>query len=84
MKTTPLNHVKVCKCGHELTVSTDVIEEKRPEKDDITICIRCCHLYAFNEDLSLREITIDEVNEKDRPRVNKYIKAIAAAKLEIN
>lgn len=54
-------------CGHTLDrhESTDAVDKRAPEKDDISICIKCASWNMFNEDLSLRVMTEEDINNID-------------------
>lgn len=48
-----------------------------PSSGDISICLRCGHIAAFDDDLSLRELTAEEAHEVAG---DKDILAIQAAR----
>jgi len=48
---------KCLECGHELDAMSGIGNDVKPVAGDITICIMCGHIMAFNADLSLRELT---------------------------
>lgn len=48
-------------CGYLLDRTTDAFGESSPHKDDISMCIACGKLAMFNEDLTLRKPTLDEL-----------------------
>ncbi len=48
-------------CGKLLDASTGV-DHNKPRADMITICLYCGHLMAFTDDLSMRELTGEEMN----------------------
>lgn len=54
-------------CGHTLDrhESTDAVDQRGPEKDDISICIKCASWNMFNKDLSLRVMTEEDINNVD-------------------
>lgn len=59
--------VKPCKClncGEMLDAASAVLEygfDASPDSTDFTVCIGCGHVMGFAEDLSLREVTIEEI-----------------------
>ena len=48
-------------CSHLLDAATAVIGGRRPQPSDVTICISCGHIMAFDYDLSLRRLTDEEM-----------------------
>jgi hypothetical protein len=50
-------------CGKVFDVATDVTSDEGPSPGDISICLHCGHLMAFNDDLTVRELTSDEMHE---------------------
>ena len=51
-------------CGEVLDAVSDLsLEVNRVRSGDITVCLYCGHIAAFAEDLSLRELTPEEVHE---------------------
>lgn len=49
-------------CGYMMDAASCVSRENdgRPEPGDITVCIRCGHIMAFADDLTLRDLTDEE------------------------
>ena len=39
------------------------IGQRQPKEGDITICIECGHLMAFNSNLTVRDLTDEEMHE---------------------
>ena len=55
---------KCLSCGEVLDVVSDLsLEVNQVRPGDITVCLYCGHVGAFAEDLSLRELTPEEVHE---------------------
>lgn len=50
-------------CGTCVSAAASVDADVAPSPDDVTICIKCGHLMAFANDLSLRELTDSELHE---------------------
>lgn len=50
-------------CGKSLDAATGVATETSPSSGDLSICFYCHHVMAYAEDLTLRELTEDEVVE---------------------
>lgn len=48
-------------CKKELDRASGVGNSDKPEPDDITICLTCGHIMAFDDDLSLRDLTEVEI-----------------------
>lgn len=62
--TTRTPEVNCLGCGQKVDAATSTEEgEVRPDPGDVTICLRCGHLMAFAEDLTLRELTDAEMHE---------------------
>lgn len=56
--------VSVCKsCGAENGAASGLAEDERPGPGDISICFYCGHVMAFADDLSLRDLTSEEMIE---------------------
>ncbi len=58
---------KCPQCGYTLDAHdcTDPVESRAPKKDDISICIKCASYNMFNEDLTLRVMTEEDINNID-------------------
>lgn len=68
MSTTHRTEKSKCpQCGYTLDAhdSMDPVDQRSPEKDDISICIKCASWNMFNEDLSLRTMTEEDINHID-------------------
>jgi hypothetical protein len=50
-------------CGEPLEGATCVGHDSAPAVGDVTICIYCGHLMAFDTDLKLRELSDEQVRE---------------------
>jgi Zn ribbon nucleic-acid-binding protein len=50
-------------CGHRFDGATCVGADGIPKPGDYTICIKCGHLMAFADDLTLRELTSNEMHD---------------------
>jgi hypothetical protein len=61
------NRVPPCcclNCGFELDAAFDTsLVERSPRPGDATICIICGHLMVFGNDLTLRELTDEEIKK---------------------
>lgn len=51
-------------CGVELDMAASVGEDDTPSPspDDFTVCIRCGHLMAYDQNLCLRNLTDEEIH----------------------
>jgi hypothetical protein len=58
---TPLNHC--LGCGHKLSAASGVTHDAVPTVDDVTICHYCGHLMGFNPDLTVKELTPQQMFE---------------------
>jgi hypothetical protein len=53
--------VTICvECGEPNDMASDPFSENLPKLNDVSFCAECGHISLFNEDLTLREPTIDE------------------------
>jgi Zn ribbon nucleic-acid-binding protein len=50
-------------CGYVSDRAADVFTHHKPSADDITICIACGYLMAFDKKLRMRELTMAEFKE---------------------
>jgi RNase P subunit RPR2 len=50
-------------CHKQLDAASSVDDNLRPEPGEITICLYCGHIMAFDDDLSFRELTSKEMIE---------------------
>jgi hypothetical protein len=57
----PKDYCLGCKCL--LEVATDIVGDEAPESGDITICLYCGHIMAFDEQLKVRELTSQEMHK---------------------
>ncbi len=48
-------------CGHQLDGACDPIGDARPKPDDISVCIECASVLAYNADLTLRIASDDDL-----------------------
>lgn len=50
-------------CGERLDHAMDTDGDDKPMPGDATICIHCGHIMAFADDLTLRQLTNDEMQQ---------------------
>ena len=51
-------------CSKPINMATGISEKDlTPDPGDVTICFHCGYIMAFNEDLTLRELTAEEKEE---------------------
>ena len=50
-------------CGTLLDSASDMESDAVPEPNDVSVCLRCGVPLVFNQDMSLRRMTTDEVDE---------------------
>lgn len=63
MRTTRLaSDVKCPNCGHQLDGATCVFEDVAPKPGDLSVCVRCKHWLRFNDDLTLRPMSQDDID----------------------
>ena len=63
MNTHRMSSVNSPSCGTRLDAATNVTSTQRPDPGDLTVCLRCGHLLAFDEQLKLRELNDAEIRE---------------------
>lgn len=56
---TPKNKCLDCECPFD--AASNAYGKSQPKTNDITMCIECGHLMAFNEDLTVRALTDAEI-----------------------
>lgn len=60
----PMPECKCLDCGHKFDWSAAVTEDGKsinPDPGDISICINCGHIMAFKDDLTVRQLTDEEM-----------------------
>lgn len=74
---TPKNNCPVCK--HHIDAATCIEDDHTPEQDDVSLCLYCSSVNAFNSDLTLRAMTDSEIGDlphEIRQEIQKARKAI--------
>jgi hypothetical protein len=68
-------------CGRKIDGATYVGEEDQaPDPGDVTVCIYCGHIQAFDDDLKLRELTpVEQLDIAGDPRILAIQRARAIA-----
>jgi hypothetical protein len=68
-------------CGKKLDAATDPTDEtNRPKPGDISVCVYCGSLFAFDFDMRLRAVTPEEEMEiMDNPELRTLILKIKMA-----
>ena len=61
MKTNRLDSDKCLGCGKLINAATDVVASREPEPGDITICLDCGHIMAFDVNLKVRPLSDEEI-----------------------
>ncbi len=62
MKKTFTKAKNVCQnCLYPLDAASDLYGEKTASPGNVTVCVSCGAIYIFNEDMSLREPTVEEM-----------------------
>lgn len=75
--TTRLNEDRCLCCGKPVDAATAASGEGvRPNEDDLSVCIYCGHVMAFDKDLRLRELTASELAAASKDK--RLLNAIAA------
>lgn len=62
-ETTRVPTSKCLHCGVENDAATSVGEDAGPEPGNITVCIECGHIMAYDTEMKLRELTTSEILE---------------------
>lgn len=73
----PINNCPVCK--HYIDAATCVEYDYTPQQDDISLCLYCSSVNAFNSDLTLRAMTDSEIGDlphEVKQHIQKARKAI--------
>lgn len=74
---------KCLNCGYQLNAATCTDGHSSPEPGDVTVCIECVHIMAFDNDLSLRQLTDDEMIQiAGDSRLIRLVNAIGKANKE--
>jgi hypothetical protein len=51
-------------CGEQLDAATHIGgDQHKPDPGDVSICVRCGHIMAFADDLTLRRLTDEEMKQ---------------------
>ena len=58
---TPKNNCPVCKVS--VDTATCIENDHTPDQDDISLCLYCSSVNAFNSDLTLRAMTDREIGD---------------------
>ena len=62
MKTWKTSDQTCSSCGYAVNAASNLTnDKKKPTAGDVSVCLRCGHLMAFNNDMTLRELTSDEM-----------------------
>ncbi|PWT75884.1 MAG: hypothetical protein C5B60_04750 [Chloroflexi bacterium] len=78
MKTMPLPLIICPSCGYHITAGALAFGSNEPNEGDISICLKCGHLSAFDANKRLRPLTDDEmIAVAGDPRVIQLQKARA-------
>lgn len=68
-------------CGKMLDAALAVGGKRAPRENDITVCIHCGHIMAFNDKVRYRELTKEEKAElADNPTLQRAFKLADALK----
>lgn len=51
------------RCGHVMDCATPMFGDARPQAGDVTVCIRCAQLCAYEPSMTLRALTDEEFIE---------------------
>lgn len=59
-----INEMPTCNCpycGHEFNRASSLTSKDRPSPGDLTLCIKCSLVMAFDDDLRVRPLNADEL-----------------------
>jgi len=83
-QTTVLPEQMCLRCGHVYDRASNFENDHRPSPGDFCVCIRCAYVMAFNDDLTLRHLTIRELIEAGNdPDVRRHVAAVRAIPEEL-
>lgn len=69
-------------CGYVLDMAMNVFGARGPQPGDISICIKCRHVMAFDDDVKLRALTDAEIREiAGNPRLVRTMKGLSVWRL---
>ena len=72
------------KCGSVWDAATNTDGTRNPRPDDITICFKCAHIMAFDDNLKFRELTPEERQEISKDtNIQILVAGILAKSLEL-
>lgn len=84
MKSVRINKEAKCpSCGAILDGATCIYSNATPSPDDLSVCIYCLHWLRFNNDLTLRTMEqedIDDLNPKEFQQLLEITKALPVRK----
>jgi hypothetical protein len=63
MRTSDVPQCACLACGKTFDAATDAESNKTPSPGDTTICLGCGHVMTFTDDLTVRELTSEEIHE---------------------
>lgn len=75
MKHTQINNVVCLKCKTVLNMHSSDSEEG-PEKDDISICSSCGNISKYSSDLTLIELSNNELEQFKKEFPNEFLKSL--------
>lgn len=68
-------------CGKNLDSAISTTGKHKPRPDDVTVCLDCHHIMAFAWDMSLRELTDEEITDiAGDPRLLRAMHALGEFK----
>lgn len=63
MRETRLPETKCLNCGHKLDAASSIKHDNAPKPGDVTLCIECSHIMIFTQDMGLRNLSSEEMDE---------------------
>lgn len=71
-------------CGHTLDSATAFGHNSKPRSGNLSICVKCSHLYIFGKDLKLRELNAKEmVKWAGSPELTQLTEAIGRTRIAL-
>ena len=77
MKTTKFDQGKCPTCLIPLTAVTDPFGQRRPKPHDLTVCLECLTWLTFNDDLTIRRLSQEELDTLPPDAVSTLMKLTA-------
>lgn len=78
-----INEMPTCNCpycGHEFNRASSLTDKSKPSPGDLTLCIKCSLVMAFDDDLRVRPLNAGELKDLlTQPGLTSFVARTAAA-----